>query len=188
MVRDVVEAAAQSPIASEEMKTFFKLQIHGVIGGKTKSARGIAGSDFSLIGGREERQPGAGFRGIDHVEFVNDGKLEKRHNPPSDEAIGSVPWIRTGQLRDIQTEIEHLVGMRAGASESAEDFIVLAKTVAQSDLKGVVAVVAAVLEQEVAVHRALESVVGEAMHPALFEEFQFQEDRSRKLFLEAEAP
>src|SRR5271165_7695550 len=78
--------------------------------------------------------------------------------------------------------------MRARARVSAEDFVVLVKTMAQTDLKGVVTVVAAVLEQKVAVHDAIESVVGEAMHAALLEEFKFQEDCSWKFFLQPQAP
>ena len=64
----------------------------------------------------------------------------------------------------------------------------LAEAVPQTHREGVVTVVSAVPEQEVSVDRAIQRVVGEAMHAALLDELQFQENGSRQFFLQANAP
>src|ERR1700680_826078 len=118
------------------MKAFLELQIDGVVSGKTIGFRGRARNDLSLA-----------------------GQVEEWQHTVSDEAVGRIPPVRTGQLRaqqrNIQTEIEHLVGVRAGASVGAEDLIVLAEAVTQTNGESIVAIVALVLEDEVAVHRAI---------------------------------
>ena len=112
---DVVEAAAEGQVVSEEVKAFFELQVEGEIRGKALGA-GCA-DEFLLVVEEAERESGAGFDGVGDFEFVDDGEVEERKISPGEKAVGSVPGIRTGLLRAedgvVDVEIESLIG--AGA-------------------------------------------------------------------------
>src|ERR1700722_1444478 len=98
VVSDVVEAAAQGPIASEEMKALFELEIDRVISGKTERF-GICSRDFSLVGSSEKGLTGARFVRVHHIELVDDGQTVERQDSVPEEAVGSVPRVGAGALR-----------------------------------------------------------------------------------------
>jgi hypothetical protein len=65
---------------------------------------------------------------------------------------------------------------------------VLAKAVAQTDRESIIAIVAPVLEDEVAVDGAVQRVPCEAMDAAFLYKLQFQKNGRRQFLLQADAP
>ena len=187
---DVIEAAAEGQVVAEEMEAFFELQVEGEVVGEAVGA-GLA-DELLLVVEEAEGESGAGFHRVGEFELMDYGQLEEREISPGEEAVGSVPGIGAGLLgaedRAVDVEVERLIGAGAGAGVGTHDHVAFAKAVAERNLEGVVAVVACVLEEEVAVGGASQRVVDEAAGAAAVEEFGFQIDGGGQFLFEAEAP
>src|SRR5579872_543260 len=78
--------------------------------------------------------------------------------------------------------------MRAGASVRTHHRITLPEIAAQRDLKGVVAVIASILQDEVTAGQIVRRVVNEVVRTPTLHEFRFHEQRCGKFFFQSHAP
>lgn len=77
---DVVEAAAQGQVVSEEVEAFFELQVEGEVIGEAFGA-GRA-DELLLIVEKAEGESGAGFGGVCDFELMDHGQLEEGQISP----------------------------------------------------------------------------------------------------------
>src|SRR5579872_144334 len=185
---DVVEAAAEGEVVSEEVKAFFELQVEREIIGE---ALGTGRADeLLLVVEKAEGESGAGFEGVGDFELMNDGQLEEGQVSPGEEAVGSVPGKGAGLLRAedgaVDVEIESLIGAGTRAGVGAHERVIFTEVVTEGELEGGVVIVARVLEEVVGGVGG--GVVDEAAGAALFEELGFKVNRGGKFLFEAEAP
>src|SRR5208337_2294362 len=124
-----------------------------------------------------ERESGAGFAGVSQIERMYEWQLEKWQETPGEKAVGRVPRIGARRLRTqdgiIDIEIENLVGTGARPHVRAHHHVALAEAATQAELKGVVMVLARVLQKEIATRLAIDGVVNEAMGLSFLQELRF---------------
>src|SRR5438045_3846585 len=91
VIGDVVETAANCPIESDGMKTFFQMQVEGEITRETISSRGR--DQLLLRRYHCEGESRAPFKRVAGVEAFHEWQQS-----PGDEAVGRVPRIGAGDL------------------------------------------------------------------------------------------
>src|SRR6266536_296209 len=162
------------------MESLFKVQVEREVLGKTMRPWRL--NQLSLGVDHRKGEPGTGFAGVADIEAFEQGQPS-----PGNEAIGSVPGIRSGDLRAdgqiIEGIVEHLVGSRTGASVRGGNDVALAECAAQVNLESVIAVAASILQKETRAVRVGAGVVHESIRAIPLKEFRFQENLRRKLSL-----
>ena len=113
VVGDVLETAAEGPIAAEGVEAFLHEQIQRKVTWEAERSGWL--DKLLLVVGDIEGEAVARLERVSDIEFMDDGQLEKGHQPPGKKAVGCIPGIGTSSLRaedgTVDVEIEYLVGV-----------------------------------------------------------------------------